>query len=116
MTDKGLTTFRHHFPTGLLSKDRSAATHPFKNSTMRFWANNMESHLLAIFVTKALLSVLLRLVGDIGIFGGPKKDLVNLGLTEKLPEDSRLQSTNDVARILLGVIFSWKLAAVIFVV
>lgn len=44
--------------------------------------DNMDSHLLAVFVTEALLSVLLRLVGDIGIIGRPRQDLVSLDLTE----------------------------------
>lgn len=49
---------------------------------MRIWAEKIYSHLLAEFVMKALLSVLLGLIGDFRVFGGPRQGMVSLGLPE----------------------------------
>lgn len=49
---------------------------------MRVWAETIYLHLLAVFVTKALLGTLLSLIGDIGIFGSPRQGLVSFDLTE----------------------------------
>lgn len=81
---------------------------------MRDLGSDDYSDLLAIFIAKTLLRILLGLFGDIGVLGSPDQDLVSSSLGERAAY-SRFQPTNDVARVLLGVVVRNLAAIKLFV-